>query len=31
MGHANITITYNKYIHTINEEETKAMNIAEIC
>lgn len=31
MGHANISITYNKYIHTINEEETEAMNIAEIC
>ncbi len=31
MGHANISITYNKYIHTINEEETKAMNMVEIC
>lgn len=31
MGHANISITYNKYIHTINEEETKAMNMTEIC
>lgn len=27
MGHANISITYNKYIHTIQEEEVKAMNI----
>lgn len=31
MGHANISITYNKYIHTINEEETKAMNMVKIC
>ena len=31
MGHANISITYNKYIHTIKEEETKAMNIVKIC
>ncbi|MBD5534659.1 MAG: site-specific integrase [Lachnospiraceae bacterium] len=31
MGHANITITFNKYIHTIKEEEAKAMNIITIC
>ena len=31
MGHANITITYNKYIHTIKEEEAKAMNMITIC
>ncbi len=31
MGHANITITYNKYIHTIKEEETKAMEMIKIC
>lgn len=31
MGHANITITFNKYIHTIKEEEAKAMNIVTIC
>jgi len=31
MGHANITITYNKYIHTIQEEEAKAMNMVTIC
>ena len=31
MGHANITITYNKYIHTIKEEEAKAMNMVRVC
>ena len=31
MGHANITITYNKYIHTIKEEEAKAMNMIRVC
>lgn len=31
MGHANITITYNKYIHTIQEEEAKAMNMIKVC
>lgn len=31
MGHANITITFNKYIHTIKEEEAKAMNMVTIC
>lgn len=31
MGHANITITYNKYIHTIQEEEAKAMNMVTVC
>lgn len=31
MGHSNITITYNKYIHTIKEEKIKAMQIIEIC
>ena len=31
MGHANITITYNKYIHTIKEEEAKAMNMVKVC
>ncbi len=31
MGHANITITYNKYIHSIQEEEAKAMNMVTIC
>ncbi|MCD8148295.1 MAG: site-specific integrase [Clostridiales bacterium] len=30
MGHANITITYNKYIHVIQEEEAKAMNLTPI-
>lgn len=31
MGHANITITYNKYIHTIQEEEAKAMDMITVC
>lgn len=31
MGHANITITYNKYIHAIQEEEAKAMNMIKVC
>ena len=31
MGHANISITYNKYIHTIQEEEAKAMQMVKIC
>lgn len=31
MGHANITITYNKYIHVIREEEAKAMTMVKVC
>lgn len=31
MGHANITITYNKYIHAIQEEEAKAMTTIKVC
>ena len=31
MGHANITITYNKYIHTIKEEEAKTMDMIRVC
>lgn len=31
MGHANITITYNKYIHVIKEQEAKAMNMILVC
>jgi len=31
MGHANITITYNKYIHSIQEEEAKAMTTIKVC
>lgn len=31
MGHANITITYNKYIHVIQEQEAKAMDMVKIC
>ena len=30
MGHANITITYNKYIHTI-KEEAKTMDMIRVC
>jgi len=30
MGHASITITYNKYIHAIKEEKFKAMHMIEI-
>ena len=30
MGHSNITITYNKYIHTIKEEKAKAMSMIAI-
>ncbi len=31
MGHANITITYNKYIHVIQEQQAKAMELARVC
>lgn len=31
MGHANISITYNKYIHSIQEEEAKAMKMIKVC
>lgn len=31
MGHANITITYNKYIHVIQEQEAKAMAAIKVC
>lgn len=31
MGHANITITYTKYIHVIQEQQAKAMNAVLIC
>lgn len=31
MGHSNITITYNKYIHVIKEEKAKAMEMVRIC
>lgn len=30
MGHANISVTYNKYIHVIEEEKAKAMELIEI-
>ena len=28
--YANIMVTYNKYIHVINEEKAKAMELVEI-
>lgn len=31
MGHANISITYNKYIHVLNEERVKAVDSVIIC
>lgn len=31
MGHANNSITYNKYIHSVKEEEAKAMNLLSVC
>ena len=31
MGHANITITYNKYIHVIQEQQALAMSMVTIC
>ena len=31
MGHSSITITLNKYIHTVQEEEAKAMKNITIC
>lgn len=31
MGHSNITITYNKYIHIIQEQEAAAMNMIKVC
>lgn len=31
MGHANITITYQKYIHVMQEQKAKAMNMINVC
>lgn len=31
MGHANITITYTKYIHVIKEQEAIAMQMINVC
>lgn len=31
MGHANINITYTKYIHVIQEQKAKAMQMVKIC
>jgi integrase len=31
MGHANVTITYNKYIHVIQEQKAKAMELVCVC
>lgn len=30
MGHSNITVTYNKYIHVLQEETAKAMNLITV-
>jgi len=30
LGHANIMITYNKYIHVIKEQEAKAMTLVTV-
>lgn len=31
MGHASITITYQKYIHVMQEQKAKAMNMINVC
>lgn len=31
MGHANITITYTKYIHILQEQQALAMDMVQIC
>lgn len=31
MGHANISITYNKYIHVVQEQKAKAMDMINVC
>lgn len=31
MGHSDITVTYSKYIHAIQEQKIKAMNMTSIC
>ncbi len=31
MGHANITITYQKYIHVVKEQKIKAMDMINVC
>lgn len=31
MGHANINITYLKYIHVLQEEQAKAMQMVQVC
>lgn len=31
MGHANVAITYSKYIHCIKEQEAMAMNMVQVC
>lgn len=30
LGHANVKITYLKYIHTVQEEEAKAMKLVNL-
>ena len=31
MGHSNITITYNKYIHVLQEQQAMAMDMVSVC
>lgn len=31
MGHANISITYQKYIHVVQEQKAKAMEMVNVC
>jgi integrase len=31
MGHANVTITYTKYIHVLQEQKAKAMELVAVC
>ncbi len=31
MGHANISITYQKYIHVVQEQKAKAMSMVSVC
>ena len=31
MGHSNVSITYSIYIHSIQEEEVKAMDDIRVC
>jgi integrase len=31
LGHANIMVTYNKYIHVIDELKINAMDMVDVC